>query len=66
MNKYIEIEEIKITNGLTRFQILTTSQLEHLRAEPEGQFHPEDEMMIFKKPKPDNNPENKFKDFQTK
>lgn len=56
MNKYIEIEEIKKTNGLTRFQIFTTSQLEHLRAEPEGQFQPEDEMMIFKKPKPDNKP----------
>lgn len=53
MNEYNEIEEIKKSNGLRRIQILTLSQLEHLRAEPNGQFHPEDEMMVFENPKPD-------------
>ena len=52
MNKYDEIEEIKKSNGLSRIQILTPNQLEHLRAEPKGQFHPEDEMMSFEKSKP--------------
>jgi hypothetical protein len=53
MSKYDEIEEIKKSNRLRRIQILTTSQLKHLHAEPTGQFQPEDEMMIFEKPKPD-------------
>lgn len=53
MNEYDEIEDMKKSNGLSRIQILTTSQLEYLRAELRGQFHTEDEMMIFEKPKPD-------------
>lgn len=52
MKEYNEIEEIKNHNGLSRIQNLTPDQLKHLRAEPKGEFHPEDEIMTFEKSKP--------------